>query len=71
MSTPTLQLKGALHPVPCSPLLLFQAVYKSIFLLSSTLPALRRRQQADRPALTMGASCVALFASPVDNEEQV
>lgn len=41
-------------PCPCSPLLLFQVVYKSIFTLSSTLPALRRRQPADRPALTMG-----------------
>ncbi|KAL4457782.1 hypothetical protein ABPG75_012647 [Micractinium tetrahymenae] len=48
-------IAGLVAPVTFSPLLLFQAVYKGLFFLTSTLPALRRRQPADRPALTMGA----------------
>lgn len=46
------------HPATlpaCSPLLLFQSVYKGVLLLTSTLPALRRGKPADRPAIRMGA----------------
>jgi len=39
---------------PCSPILLFQFVYKTIFFFRSTLPALRRNRPADRPAIKMG-----------------
>lgn len=39
---------------PRSPILLFQSVYKTIFFFASTLPALRRRKPADKPAIKMG-----------------
>lgn len=48
---------------PCSPILLFQFVYKTIFFFKSTLPALRRNKPADRPAIKMGERVGAVQAS--------
>lgn len=48
---------------PCSPILLFQFVYKTVLFFKSTLPALRRNKPADRPAIKMGERAGPVQAS--------